>query len=76
MRRSPKLINFSSEIEELRISKGIEYIDAIILWCEKNSVEIEVVADWIKKDSFLKSNIQTEAENLKFLKVTGPRLPI
>ena len=67
--------NFTSEIEEMCRDKNIEYIDAVVLWCEKNKIEIEFVAGLIKKDPVFKSKIQVEAENLNVLK-RGARLPI
>jgi uncharacterized protein YeaC (DUF1315 family) len=67
--------NFNEEIEKLRKSKNLEYIDAVILWCEKNNMEVEFAATLIKKDPVFKSKIQVEAENLNVLK-RGARLPI
>lgn len=66
---------FVSEIEELCRNKNIEYIDAVVMWCEKNNLEIETAAYWIKKDATIKSKIQAEAEDLNILK-RGARLPI
>ena len=66
---------FVDEIEKLCTTKNIEYIDAIIMWCEKNNLEVEVAAAWIKKDATLKSKVQSEAENLNVLK-RGARLPL
>ena len=66
---------FVSEIEELCQSKNIEYIDAVIHWCEKNKYEVEYAAALIKKDATFKSKIQAEAENLNVLK-KGARLPV
>jgi len=66
---------FIEEIEKLCISKNIEYIDAVVFWCESNKIEVEVAASWIKKEPAMKSKIQTEAENLNILK-RGARLPI
>ena len=51
------------------------YIDAVIAWCTKNSIEIETAADFIKKDSVLRSKIQVDAEELNILKRSA-RLPI
>lgn len=68
-------INFIEEVEKLCQDKGIEYIDAVVLWCEKNKLEIETAAYWIKKDPTMKAKIQVEAENLNVLK-RGARLPI
>jgi len=66
---------FVEEIEKLCKDKNIEYIDAIVFWCEKNNLEIETAAYWIKKDPVMKSKVQVEAENLNVLK-RGARLPI
>ena len=67
--------NFVEEIEILCRTKNIEYIDAIVFWCDKNKLEIETAAYWIKKDPVMKSKVQVEAENLNILK-RGARLPI
>lgn len=67
--------SFVSEIEALCKEKNIEYIDAIVFWCQKNNLEIETAAYWIKKDPVMKSKVQLEAENLNILK-RGARLPI
>lgn len=66
---------FVAEVEKLCRDKNIEYIDAVVFWCEKNNLEIETAAYWIKKDPVMKSKIQLEAENLNVLK-RGARLPI
>jgi hypothetical protein len=67
--------NFIEEIETLCREGNIEYIDAIVLWCQKNNLEVEAAAYWIKKDQSMKMKIQAEAENLNILK-RGARLPI
>lgn len=66
---------FSVEIERLVSSKSIDYIDAIVFWCQRNNVDVEYAANMIKKDPVLKSKIQIEAENLNVLK-KGARLPL
>ena len=67
--------NFVEEIEQLCRDKNIDYIDAVVFWCEKNKLEIETAAYWIKKDPVMRSKIQLEAENLNILK-RGARLPL
>jgi len=67
--------NFVFEIETLCLTKNMEYIDAVIYWCEKNNIEVEYVASYIKKDAAFKMKIQEEAENLNILK-KGARLPL
>ena len=67
--------NFVEEIETICRDKNIEYIDAVVMWCEKNNLEVETAAYWIKKDASMRMKIQAEAENLNILK-RGARLPI
>lgn len=67
--------SFIEDIETLCANKNIEYIDAIIMWCEKNNLEIEYAAEIIKKNPLIKSKVQYEAENLNFLQKSA-RLPI
>ena len=67
--------NAIEAIEHLRFSKNIDYIDAVVLWCETNKIEIEFIANLIKKDPVMKSKLQNEAENLNILKRSA-RLPI
>lgn len=66
---------FLQEIEKNCRTKNIEYIDAVVDYCERNKIEIEYVASIIKKDPVIKSRIQAEAEGLNILK-RGARLPI
>lgn len=66
---------FIEEIEFICKNSKVEYIDAIVMWCEKNNIEVETAAAWIKKDNSMKSKVQAEAEDLNILK-RGARLPI
>ena len=70
-----KSSNFVQDVERLCREKNLEYIDAVVMWCERNNLDIETAAYWIKKDPAMKSKIQTEAENLNILK-RGARLPL
>ena len=71
----PTSNNFVDDIEKLCHLKNMEYIDAVVHWCELNKVEVEYMANLIKKDPTMKAKIQVEAENLNILK-RGARLPI
>jgi hypothetical protein len=66
---------FIKSIEILVKEGGLDYIDAVVHYCEQNSIEIETVASIIKNSSYMKSNIQIEAENLNFLPKRA-RLPV
>ena len=67
--------NFVADVEQICRDKNVEYIDAVVLWCERTKLDIVTAAYWIKKDPAMKSKIQTEAENLNILK-RGARLPL
>jgi hypothetical protein len=66
---------FVEEIEQLCKDKNLEYIDAVVIWCKKNNLEVETAAYWIKKDPTMKSKIKAEAETLNIIK-SGAKLPI
>lgn len=68
---------FAEEIEDLKITKEINYIDAVVLFCENHGYEIESIALLIKKDPVLISKIKNEAELSNLLKNSKrSRLPI
>lgn len=50
------------------ISRGVPYIDALVDYSEKNGIEIETIAQIVKKSSVLKEKIRTEAVDLKMVK--------
>jgi hypothetical protein len=61
---------FAQEIENLVHSEErMSYIDAIIHFCEKNSIDVESVPKLISKP--LKEKIKYEAMELNFLKKTS-----
>jgi hypothetical protein len=61
---------FSQEIEKIvQNNSDISYIDAIIEFCEKNSIELDSVPKLISKP--LKEKIKYEAIQLNFLKKTS-----
>ena len=71
---SAGLKDILQEIEKIR-EGGVDYMDAIIHYCEKHEVEIESIAKYIKKNVVLKAKLQEEAEELNYLQKTS-RLPI
>jgi len=61
---------FVQEIESLvQINEDMNYIDAIIHFCEVNSIDIESVPKLISKP--LKEKLKCEAMELNFLKKTS-----
>ena len=66
---------FTSDIETLVQSSDLNYIDAIIPYCEENNIELESVNKLISKP--LKEKLKAEALDLNYLKkTTRSRLPI
>ena len=67
---------FAEEIEALvQVNKNMNYIDAIVHFCDKNSIDVESVPKLIRKP--LKEKIKYVASELNFLKRSSrAKLPI
>ena len=67
---------FAQEIEQLvLINKDMNYIDAIVHFCEQHSLDLESVPKLISKP--LKEKIKCDAQELNFMKKTSrAKLPI
>ena len=67
---------FAQANEQLVLdNKNMNYIDAIVHFCDQNSIDLESVPKLIPKP--LKEKIQYEAQELNFLKRTSrAKLPI
>lgn len=63
--RTPERVHH--EIAEM-LKKGVDYIDALCFYAEKNNLEIEVVADIVKKSSILKEKVRNDAKRLNLMK--------
>lgn len=60
---------FAVDIEEIVSNSNLNYIDAIVEYCEKNGVEIEVAVKLISKP--LKEKLRYDATELNYLKRTS-----
>ena len=67
---------FAQEIEQLvLLNKDMNYIDAIVHFCDQNNIDVEAVPKLISKP--LKEKIKYEASELNFLKRSSrAKLPI
>ena len=67
---------FAQAIEQLVLdNKNMNYIDAIVYFCDENSIDLESVPKLIPKP--LKEKIKYQAQELNFLKRTSrAKLPI
>ena len=53
---------FIKEIERLVINYDLDYMDAVVHYCEKNNIEIEAAASIIRNNIRIKAKLQDEAE--------------
>lgn len=60
---------FSQDVEKVAFENKMNYIDAIIFYCEKNEIEIESVAKLISKP--LKEKLKYDAQKLNYMKKTS-----
>ena len=67
---------FAQEIEALvQVNRDMNYIDAIVYFCDNNNIDIESVPKLISKP--LKEKIKYEAQELNFLKRSSrAKLPV
>ena len=67
---------FTQDIEDLvKNTKGLNYIDAIVHYCDENKIEVDSVSKLISKP--LKEKIKGQAMELNFLKRTSrAKLPL
>lgn len=65
---------FSYAIEQLVLTEKINYIEAIVLFCESNGIEVDSIAKLISKP--LKEKLKWDAVRLNYMKKsTRAKLP-
>lgn len=62
--RTPELVHH--EISEM-LAKGTNYIDALCEYARINELEIETVAEIVKKSSILKEKVRSDAIELRMV---------
>jgi len=50
------------------LSTGVSYIDALVEYAKLKNVEIETVAEIVKKSTIMKEKIRSEAVGMKLVK--------
>lgn len=63
--RTPEKVHH--DISEM-LARGVNYIDALVEYARQNDLEIETVADIVKKSSILKEKVRNEAIGLRMVK--------
>ena len=69
------LKDFQREVEQLAFEKRIDFMDAVLLYCEKTGMEVEAAGSLIKSSEKMKARVQDEAEALNYFPKTA-KLPI
>ena len=66
---------FTTDIEQLVLTTELNYIEALVSYCEENNIEFESVGKLIAKQ--LKDKLKAEATELNYLKRTSKsKLPL
>jgi len=50
------------------LANGVPYIEALVEYSKNTNVEIETIAEIVKKSAIIKEKIRTEAVNMKLVK--------
>jgi hypothetical protein len=69
-----EMVKFARAIDGMVANTDLNYIEAIVEYCKKTGLEIEVAASLV--NSNLKSKLANDALDLNLLKEKGNRLPI
>jgi hypothetical protein len=63
--QTPEKIHF--EISKM-LSSGVSYIEALVEYSKATNIEIETIAEIVKKSAVMKEKIRSEAINMKLVK--------
>lgn len=63
--RTPEKIHH--EIAE-KLAKGVTYIDALVDYASKHNLEVETVAEIVKRSQIMKEKIKSEAVKMRLVK--------
>ena len=69
------LSDFNKDIEEIVRVSNLNYIEAVIMWCEERNVDVEQAASFVKRSQVIKAKIEVDASDLNFLQKQS-KLPI
>lgn len=63
-----KLTQISHDIDAIAEKYNTDYLEATLLYCEEHNIEIEAIAEYIKKNNHIKSKVEQSAEDLNYIK--------
>ena len=63
--QTPEKIHY--EISD-KLAKGVPYIDALVDYAKEKNIEIETIAEIVKKSTVIKEKIRSEAIKMRLVK--------
>tara|TARA_R110000772_G_scaffold107704_1_gene210287 strand:- start:8489 stop:8743 length:255 start_codon:yes stop_codon:yes gene_type:complete len=67
---------FTEIIEDMVSKNNCSYLEALTMYAEDNTIEIESVASLVKSSHLLKAKLAAESEEVYLLKSSGAKLPL
>ena len=70
-------IHFSYEVEKIVLREKVNYIDGILLYCERENIEVEAIPKLLTRP--LKEKLKIDASRLNYMKnrnLSKARLPL
>jgi hypothetical protein len=67
--------DFLQKIEQIAEEKRMEYLDAVLYYCEQTGLEIETAAGLIRKNAKMKARVRLDAESAGYFPKSA-KLPI
>lgn len=69
------LKDFQRAIDQVAFEKRVDFMEAVLIYCEQTGMEVEVAGSLIKSSAKMKARVQDEAEALNYFPKTT-KLPI
>jgi hypothetical protein len=75
MSPTKNLRDFQQAVETLAFEKRVDFMEAVIMYCDQTGMEVESAGQLIKLSAKMKARIQDEAEQLNYFPKTA-KLPL
>ncbi len=69
------LKDFQRAVDQVAFEKRVDFMEAVLIYCEQTGMEVEVAGSLIKSSAKMKARVQDEAEALNYFPKTT-KLPI
>lgn len=67
--------DFQRAVDQVAFEKRVDFMEAVLIYCEQTGMEVEVAGSLIKSSAKMKARVQDEAEALNYFPKTT-KLPI